>query len=123
MNTKKDFEKWATKVAKEYMPRLGLSLMEVQFKNNNDIEFVDVGCRYPYQDIIYIKYNDSAYNDWKVGDLSKYIIVHELCHILTDPLYCKATQRFVSSREIEDERELLTDKLMTIIRGYDNLIK
>ena len=121
--TKKDFEIWATKIAKIYMERFGLSLMEVEFKNDNSISFLEVNCRYPYKDIIYIQYNDSAYNEWLKGTLSKYFIVHEISHILTDPLYCKAKQRFVSETEIEDEREILTDTLMTIIRAYDKLIK
>ncbi len=121
--TKKDFEKWAIKVAEVYMERFGLSLMEVKLNNNNSVEFLEVGSRYPYKDIVYIQYNDSAYNEWLKGTLSKYFIVHEILHTLTDPLYCKAKQRFVSETEIEDEREILTDTLMTIIRAYDKLIK
>jgi hypothetical protein len=34
-----------------------------------------------------------------------------LCHLITDPLYSKASTRLVSKTEVEDEREKLTDHL------------
>lgn len=118
--TKKDFEKWATKIALYYMNKLDMSLMEVGFKNDNDVDFLEVANRYPYKDIVYIKYNDDAFIEWCNGYFSEFVIAHEICHMLTDPLYCKARQRFASETEINDERESLTDKIMTIIRAYEN---
>ena len=121
--TKKEFEIWATKIAKVYMERFGLSLMEVEFNNNNDVEYLEVYNIYPYQDIIRIKYSDNVYSDWVDNkEKVKYPIIHEVLHILISPLHNKAMRRFVSEEEITDELEILTDKLMTIIKAYDKLI-
>ena len=120
---KQEFEKWATKIALKYMKKLDMSLMEVEVTNDNDIDFFEVANRYPYKDIVYITYSDYAFEKWCDGDVSEFVIVHEICHMLTDPLFCKARQRFVSETEINDERESLTDKIMTIIRAYENKIK
>jgi len=35
--------------------------------------------------------------------------------MITDPLYSKACDRYTGKNEIEDERELLTDKIANII--------
>jgi len=67
-----------------------------------------------------IRFSDKAVSEWISGNLPKERILHELCHILTDPLYVKARRRFVSNDEIEDERERLTDKMAVIL---NNLIK
>lgn len=47
------------------------------------------------------------------------IIVHELCHILTDPLYFRAFDllrgKLVTDRELDFEREQLTETIAVII--------
>jgi len=69
---------------------------------------------YPYLNVI-IDYSDKAYQEWIKGkDMIPYI-VHEMCHPITDPLYCKANERYVSKNEILDERELLTDYICNIV--------
>ena len=44
-------------------------------------------------------------------------MVHEFCHLLTDGLYTKATKRFASKDEIENERERLTDHITRAIKA------
>lgn len=61
------------------------------------------------------KKNDVALQYFREGvDLTPYIL-HELCHLLTDPFYAKATNRYATHTEINDERELLTDIMCNII--------
>ena len=44
-----------------------------------------------------------------------HIICHELCHLVTDPLYDKAISRYVTKDEISAERERLTDHIANLI--------
>lgn len=43
------------------------------------------------------------------------VIVHEMCHMVTDPFYSKAVSRYISKYDMEDERERLTDHVCNII--------
>ena len=42
-------------------------------------------------------------------------VLHEMCHIITDPLYAKALNRHCSRSELEDERERTTDVIANAI--------
>ena len=45
----------------------------------------------------------------------KHAIIYELCHVVTDPFYGKATDRFMDRQSLEDERETLTDHIAMIV--------
>lgn len=82
----------------------------------HDKGYMRSALRYPYLDAR-IEYGPEAVRDWE-GDRQRETeaaVVHEFCHFLTDPLYCKATSRYVSKDEIEDERERLTDHIQRIV--------
>ena len=115
MKIEKQFVDWIKKQIKIYKPILGLDLQNVDVERG-DCEFMDITCAYPYIDNT-IKYSDKAIDAWRKGELLSDRILHELCHIITDPLYCKAIVRYVGKHEIEDERENLTDKISIIIRN------
>lgn len=71
---------------------------------------------YPYKSIA-IYYDDEIlkdYNDKKYQEVIN-TLVHEMCHSLTDALYGKAYNRFITKTELEDEREALTDHIANII--------
>ena len=96
-----------------YIPILMLQHFTFEINRDNDAYFTCKFC-YPHFEAV-ISYSDKAEKDFNEGkDLSRYV-VHELCHLITDPLYSKAFDRFVSKNEIEDERKRLTDWITRIV--------
>lgn len=112
---KKQFEKWIRKNIKKYTPILSIDLHEITIENKDNDSYLSIKCTYPYLDPT-IYYSEESFNDWKKGKIKDDRILHELCHILTDPLYFKAISRYISKDEITDERERLTDTISAIIR-------
>lgn len=114
-----DFQKWGLALAKKYQKLLLLDDHNLTFEYQKEIS-KDAAmhhlCRYPYKEttIQYSKYAIELWKEKKKEEL-KAIIIHELCHSVTDPLYCKAISRYVTSGDMEDERERLTDHLANVI--------
>ncbi len=122
MKTEKEFVVWIREQVNFYHPILGLHLhtTEIEKAKNWDDDFsMEITCTYPYYDAV-IRYTKQGFERWQLGKMAKNRVLHELLHIITDPLYVKATMRYTSRNEIEDERERLTDILTVIIR---NLVK
>ncbi len=117
--TEKDFKQWIEKQIKYYKPYLDLNLQNIIVLHGKETTYLDVSCVYPYLEPT-IRYSDCAFQEWKSGLLTKDRILHELIHIITDPLYVIARKRFTSESEIEDARERLTDTITVIL---NNLIK
>ena len=116
MSTHAAFISWIRKNVEYYAPFLGLQLQKIEIEHDSDINFLAITCTYPYLEPT-IKFSDKAFEVWKKGKLHKDRILHELLHIITDPLYVKATKRYVTDDEIVHERERLTDTLTVIIRN------
>lgn len=119
MKTEKDFKKWIEKNIEYYKPYLDINLQNIIVKKGVNTGYMEITNVYPYLEPV-IRYSDSALKEWREGILTKDRVLHELCHILTDPLYVKANERYVSKNEILDERERLTDTIAIIL---NNLIK
>ncbi len=120
MKTEKQFIKWIEKYIDYYKPILGLSFQRIKVYLGEDEEYLlKIQCSYPYNDPD-IKYSKFCFKLWTEGKIYPDIVLHELLHIITDPLYCKAVSRYTTKDEIGDERERLTDNLTLIIR---NIIK
>ena len=117
MAKNRNFKKWIEQTIEYYRPYLQIGTQKIRVEKD-DVNYMEITFTYPYLEP-YIKYSEKAEKSWLEGHLPKDRILHELCHILTDPLYAKATSRYVSKNEIEDEREKLTDTLSVIL---DNLI-
>jgi hypothetical protein len=109
------FEKWLKSKISRYSKILGISDQIITIESDSK-HYMEISCSYPYHDPI-IRYSEEALNNWKKGKLIDDRVLHELCHILTDPLYCKTNARYSSENEILDERERLTDKISIIIRN------
>jgi hypothetical protein len=116
----KDFEKWIKQQIKHYSILLGVQLNDITLeRKEGEDEYMSITCTYPYIDPI-IYYSESAYKNWKKGNLKRDRILHELCHILTDPLYYVSLDRFVSKNTLNNERERLTDTIASIISNLDD---
>ena len=113
---KSSFSKWITKQVDFFRSSLCLDRQKISVESSDTVNYMEITCTYPYLEPT-IRYSRKAEDDWRKGKLDRYRILHELCHIITDPLYVKAITRFAGKSEIEDERELLTDKFAIIIRG------
>jgi len=116
LENEKQFKEYVTKVINDYIPVLLLQryTFEIRKGKLNKKCLFECSLCYPYLNAC-IFYSESTFKDWEKGiDLTSHI-VHEMCHIVTDPLYSKATHRYVTKNEIEEERELLTDHICNII--------
>ncbi len=114
--TAEDLEKYIMAVIKKYQPVLLLTrnTFELESPTRDPDSYMECVFNYPYLNVT-IKYSDKLLKAWQKGkDIVPYII-HEMCHVITDPLYSKATSRYVSKDEILDERELLTDYICNIL--------
>ena len=115
--TKKQFVKYLEGLVKKYRKILRLDLSDITIEEDPKIEYISIGVNYPYKNSI-IYFNDKSFGDYKTGkvkDFTSYII-HELCHIYTEPLYIKALHRFTGREEMENERERLTESICQLIR-------
>jgi len=112
----KKFETWVRKQVEYYKSYLGLQLLTIEIRKSDTEKYLSIGCRYPYLEP-FIWYSKEAVSEWEAGNLTKKEVLHELCHIITDPLYIKATRRCVTTNEIEDERERLTDTICVILNN------
>ena len=119
---KLNWEKFLIEVINKYQPILGLSGYKILYAKTTEYSHLAMEFNYPYASTTLL-YNKSVKEKYETGKMlegeMKRQIIHELCHILTDPLYAKATSRYCSKQEVEDERELLTDKIANII--YQNI--
>jgi hypothetical protein len=116
---RKQFEQWAKDVLAKIQKVLLLghfAPLELEYGCKNAGAYAECELTYPYQSIT-VRYGDLALADWRKKDLEslKNVLIHEMCHPLTDPLYSKATSRYASRDEIEDERERLTDHIANVL--------
>jgi len=111
-----EVKKYIEDCIKEYVPILALQLEEIRVIYLPELNAtLEIECNYPYCDAD-IRFGDKTIKMYKENNLPKHRILHELCHLITGPLYCKALNRFTHRQEIEDERERLTDLMSMIIR-------
>jgi hypothetical protein len=116
MKANKKFEAYIMAIIEKYIPILLLQrhTFEVKAGVCDPESLFECLFQYPYLNAV-IKYSKNAIRRWKTGEDMSTFIVHELSHCITDPMYSKAIQRYVSEREIRDEREQLTDVICNIV--------
>ena len=115
----KKLEKWALPILKRYQKLLLLTDHILTFEYDENIEsgvLFQHAFSYPYKNTI-VAYGKSAIERWNEKQYQelKNGLIHELCHSITDPLYSKATDRYVTKDCIRDERERLTDHIANVI--------
>ena len=113
----KEFEEYCLEQIKKYIPILMLQRHTFELKYGVEHEGSLMECvnNYPYLNAKF-SYSNKAVERWKEKreNVIPYII-HEMCHLITDALYNKATARYVTLDEIRYERELLTDYICNIV--------
>lgn len=113
---RKEFEKWAIPLLKKAQKILLIEHYEpLDIEHREDVNYAECACHQPYQSIT-IRYSDKVVEDWKKEKSSVIgVLVHEMMHVVTDPFYHVAVQRYTNGREMEDARERMTDHLTNII--------
>jgi hypothetical protein len=117
----KEFEAWALPILKKYQKILLLTDHALTFKydkaktDENEAAMTH-DYAYPYKETR-ICYSDNSLEDFKKGERQelKKMLIHELCHSLTDPLYGAGFDRFITKNTLNNERERLTDHIANII--------
>lgn len=91
------------------------SFVLLPIKNKKMNPIAECSFSYPYKNI-QVSYSDELMDRYEMSkQWAKKILVHEMIHAVTDELYSKSCDRFVSKNEIEDSRESLVDRLANII--------
>lgn len=119
MKTKeqKEFEKWAMPKLQKIQKILLLEHYQPLQLDVSDSENVSESLyHYPYQTIS-IRYSKNTLKDFKEKKYEDimHMLIHEMCHPLTDPLYGTGFERFITKDQLEKERERLTDHIANII--------
>ena len=112
----KELEEFILSVINEFTPILFLERNTIDVKYDKEAKYLECGLHYPYLDTA-VSYSDKVVESFLKNELKdlRYQIVHELCHLITDPFYTKATYRYLGKNELEDEREHLTDLISKIV--------
>lgn len=78
--------------------------------------YASIDMAYPYKSIT-INWSDDLYKWWSEKKYTevRQILVHEMCHPLTDPLYSKGVDRYMTKDALNEERERLTDHIANIV--------
>jgi hypothetical protein len=118
--TSADFEAYIEKIIKKYASKLSLNHFIYLIEYNKDeTDYLAMRFCYPYLKAT-IFYADESLEDFINGHDLEAHVLHELCHLITDPFYAKATDRYASKNEIEDERERLTDFICHLVFKTNN---
>lgn len=115
--TEREYSEWIDAVVKKWQPRLKLDQFEI--RNEKDPEQKHMACRYNYPYLTgVILWTDSSFQAWAKGDkVAEHKVIHEMCHLVTDPFYTKAVMRYIEKESLEDERERLTDHVALIVQN------
>lgn len=116
-NEQKAFEKYARGIIAKYQRKLLLDRHDIALEASTKTKYMECQFREPYLNTV-IWYNpDSVGKDWskKIFSDLKRSLIHELCHVMTDPFYNHTTKRFVDKETLEEARETLTDHIAMIV--------
>lgn len=112
----KKFEEYVFKIINKYKGLLDLGnyTFKLNYPCQNNDAYMECMFVYPYMDASF-NYSDNIVERWKKKEDIRGIIIHEMCHLITDPLYSKGENRWTSRNEILDEREKLTDFISKLV--------
>lgn len=120
--TEKQYAEFIKSTIEEWVPRLHLHHFTIYQEKDSSQKYLACRYNYPYLDGA-VLWTDASYKDWADGtdDGHERKIVHELCHLITDPFYTRAGERYVTMAALEDERERLTDHIAVMAyKNYEN---
>ena len=128
---KKKYMAFCRRIAYELQPKMFLNLYGIDFeycwqekdtdKHNDNCVTAEIKTNHRYYSA-HLKLYPSTFEMFKKGKRERVaeVIVHELCHIITDPLYKIANEGSSNNTMpfIEDVREQTTQHLTNIMMCY-----
>lgn len=111
--TEKEYVAYISETIKTWVPRLLLQNILVGVQKDEKEKFLASRYRYPYMDA-QVLWTDNSFKSCLKDPNQEHEIVHEMCHVITDPFYTRAVDRYTSKDSLEDERERLTDQIAII---------
>lgn len=119
--TEEEFVKWAEERIEHYMGVLSIQRHRIVFEPRKTPcqpgEVMCISLMYPYVSNI-IQYNwqmvESMLKDG-IQEEVEYSIIHELIHIVLNPLWHVARERYTTEDAVREANEQCTDHLATII--------
>jgi hypothetical protein len=115
---KKNFEKWSLPILKKYQKILLLEdhKLFLKYGKLRPDSILEHETNYPYKtsNILFDETALTFFKDGKLEELES-AIIHELVHLITDPLHETAQQRYTNERELEELNERAVDHITNII--------
>lgn len=119
--TEKEYQQWVFKMYEKYKAVLFIEKYHLEAEKDKEKRYMASVFNYPYLDAK-ILYSDKAIEDWvKNKREAERRLIHEFCHIITDPFYCTAIENFIPKQQIEDARERLNDHIAQIVNKHFNI--
>lgn len=116
MKGEKEYQKWIERMYDKYKSVLFIEKYSLKSEKKQE-GYLASRFNYPYLDIV-IEYSEESINDWKKDSKSaERRIVHEFCHVITDPFYCVSVG-YSTKEQIENERERMVDHIAQIINKH-----
>lgn len=116
MENEKKYKKWIEEIFHKYKSILFIEKYHLKLEKNNE-NYLACKFNFPYLDAV-ILYSDESIKHWREDKKNaERRIIHEFCHIITDPFYA-TVMGFPSKKQIEDARERLTDHIAQIVNKH-----
>jgi len=124
MKEEKEYKKWIEEMYNKYAPILFIEKYNLNSRiaESDEDYYLASKFNYPYLDATII-YSKKAIEDWKKDKKnSERKIVHEFCHIITDPFYATVCN-WPAKDQLEQARERMNDHIAQIVNKHFNLIE
>jgi hypothetical protein len=120
MKEEKEYQKWVVKMYDKYKSILFIEKYELKVEKDKKDRYLASRFNYPYLDAT-ILYSEDAIKDWKKDKVAaERRLIHEFCHIITDPFYAVVTA-WPSKGALEEARERMNDHIAQIVNKHFNL--
>lgn len=115
--TEKRYEKYLLDVIKKYQKILLLDsfTFSVQKGTQKQNSYFDINSNHPYLTPC-IGWSERSFEDWKKKEEpTENYVIHELSHVIVEPLWDAAALRYTTPVELENLAERLVDHIAQIV--------
>lgn len=119
----KQYKKWIEQMFDKYKAVLFIEKYHLKSRMTTKEEdlFLASKFNYPYLDVTII-YSEKAMEDWRKDKKdAERRLVHEFCHVVTDPFY-SVVMNWPAKNAVEEARERLTDHIAQIVNKHFNFL-
>lgn len=119
MKQEKQLIKWIEEMYHKYKATLFIEKyhLKCRLKKQDEYYYLASKFNYPYLDITII-YSEDFAKDWQKNKRdAERRIIHEFCHVITDPFY-QVTTAWPTKQALEEARERMTDHIAQIVNKH-----